>query len=146
MTVNPIRLYDLLGIDPSLHPDDQDAKAATLWPNDRINATEGYNVSDDRLLIVHWLQGILTFDQLRPGADRDVVLGGAAGQISLSANLHVAGASPPATTLYLRDLPNVGIQLVPTGSDKPPTVFFASDGRGYEVLVENLPVDLVLPP
>jgi hypothetical protein len=145
MTVNPIRFYDLLGIDPSLGPDDQDAKAATFWPNDRINATEGYNVSDDSSLIVHWLQGILTFDQLRPGADRDVVLGGAAGQISLSANLHVAGSSPPATTLYLRDLPNVGIQLLPTGSDKPPTVFFASDGRGYEVLVENLPVDLILP-
>ena len=145
MTVNPITLYDLLGIDPALSAADQDAAAAALWPNDKVNATEGFNVSDDRLLIVHWLQGIFTFDQLRPGADRDVMLGGAAGQISLSANLHVSGASPPANTLYLRDLPNVGIQLLPTGSDKPPTVFFASDGRGYEVLVENLPVDLILP-
>ena len=43
-------------------------------------------------------------------------------------------------------MPSVGIQLLPTGSDKLPTVFFAADGRGYEVLIENLPVDLLLPP
>ena len=36
--------------------------------------------------------------------------------------------------------------MLPTGSDHLPTVFFARDGRGYEVLLENLPVDIVLPP
>jgi hypothetical protein len=138
MTVNPITFYDLLGVD-------NDAAAAAFWPDDRVSATEGFNVSHDCLLIVHWLQEILRFDQVRPAADRDVMLGGAAGQISLSANVHVAGAQVQANTLYLRDLPNVGIRLVSTGSDTP-TVFFASDGRGYEVLIENLPVDLILPP
>jgi hypothetical protein len=150
MSVNPITFYDMLGIDLALSPADRDAAAATLWPSERVSATEGYNVSDDGLLIVHWLQGILTFDDIRPAADRDIVLGEgpnpAPGQISLSANINVVGTAPPANTLYLRSLPNVGIQLLPTGSDKLPTVFFACDGRGYEVLIENLPVDLVLPP
>jgi hypothetical protein len=161
--VNPIAFYDMLGIDPTLPPDQQDAEAAKLWPIDRINATEGYTIyiSDghqESLQIVRWLQGILTFDHVRPGADRDLVLGassdpgaGAPGQITLSANFTVGGTAPAAVTLYLRDLPNVGIQLLPiqllpTESDKLPTVFFAGDGRGYEVLIENLPVDLVLPP
>jgi hypothetical protein len=153
MSVTPITFYDVLGIDPGLSSADRDAAAAKLWPSDTISATEGYNVSDDGPQIVHWLQGILTFDHVRPGADRDVVLGaatdpggGVPGQITLSANLNVVGTAPPALTLYLRALPNIGIQVLPTGSDKLPTVFFAADGRGHEVLIENLPVDLVLPP
>ena len=63
-------LDDMLGIDPSLASADRDSAAAKLWPSDTISATEGYNVSDDGLQIVHWLQGILTFDHVRPGADR----------------------------------------------------------------------------
>ena len=150
---NPITFYALLGIDPSKSQDQQDAMAASFWPNDLISATEGYNVSKDGPQIVPWLQRILSFEEVRPGADRDVTLGaptdpggGAPGQITVSANMNVVGTGPPAMTLYLRDLPNIGIQLVPTGGDKLPTVFFASDGRGYEVVVENLPVDVILPP
>ena len=51
-----------------------------------------------------------------------------------------AGAAPLVQpTFYLRALPNVGIKLLATENDKLPTVFFAADGRGHEVLIENLP-------
>jgi hypothetical protein len=150
--MSAITFFDLLGIDPSLSDSVAASRAAALWP-DSVSATEGFNVSHDAPQIVAWLQHAVTFERVRPGADRDVQLGqstdpggGRAGQISLSADLRVDASVLPAPTLYLRDIPNVGIQLLSTGTDKFPTVFFASDGRGYEVLIENLPVDLLLPP
>ena len=146
-----VSFYDLLGIDQSAG--DADAKAAALWPNDKLNATEGFNVSDDSALIVKWLQEASSFDHVRAGADRDVQLGdaaapggGRAGQITLAADLHLEASGLPAPILYIRRLPNVGIQLLPTGTAKAPTVFFAADGRGHEVLIEGLPVELQLPP
>jgi hypothetical protein len=142
-----ITFYDLLGIDPGAA--DPDAAAAALWPNDIINATEGVNVADDRVRIVKWLQSAATFERVRPGADKDVALGapGApAGQITLAADLRIGRITLPTPVLYVRSLPNVGIQLLPTGTEKPATVFAAVDGRGHEVLVEGLPVELQLPP
>jgi hypothetical protein len=145
-----VSFYDLLGIDPS--DPDAEGQAAAKWPNERVNATEGFNVSEDGARIVAWLQDAVHFEHVRPGADRDVQLGapsdpggGRPGQISLAADIHVKATELPVLTLYLRALPNVGIQLLPVVSDKAPTVFFASDGRGYEVLIENLPVELLLP-
>ena len=46
---------------------------------------------------------------------------------------------------YARDLPNVGIVLLTSAAGKAPTAYFARDGRGYEVLVEGLSVELQLP-
>jgi hypothetical protein len=147
----PVTFYDLLGIVPETPG--CDAQAGQLWPNDKINATEGFNLSEDGELIAKALQNALGFDNVRAGADRDVQLGdagspghGAPGQISLAADLHVRSDGIPVPLLYIRDLPNVGIQVLPTGTDGPATVFFAADGRGREVLVENLPVELQLPP
>ncbi len=149
-----ISFYDLLGIDPSAP--DADTRAAALWPNDQVNATEGINVpnvSDDSIRIVRWLQAAARFDHVRAGADRDVQLGAATdqgagrpGQITLAASLHIDTSGPPVPVLYLRRLPNVGIQLLDTGPANAATVFFASDGRGHEVLIEGLPVELQLPP
>jgi hypothetical protein len=141
-----ISFFDLLGLDPT--DAGAAARAAELWPESVVNATEGFNVSHDAPQIVQWLQGAVSFQRIRPGADRDIVLGGQAGQITLSADLRVEVdpmALPAPPTLYLRALPNVGIKLLSTEGDKLPTLFFAADGRGYEVLIENLPVDLVLP-
>ena len=143
--------YDLIGVDPAAP--DAHVQAAELWPNERVNATEGFNVADDRRRIVQALQETLSFDDVRAGADRDIRLGvagapggGAPGQLSLSADLHVAASALPPPLLYLRDMPNVGIQLLPTGTGSSATVFFAADGRGHELLIENLPVELQLPP
>jgi hypothetical protein len=142
-----ISFFDLLGLDPS--DAGSTAAAAALWPESVVNATEGFNVSHDAPQIVEWLQAVVSFERIRPGADRDVVLGGRAGQISLSADIRIdpSAALPPLTppTFYLRALPNVGIKLLEAQSGKLPTVFFAADGRGREVLIENLPVELVLP-
>jgi hypothetical protein len=140
-----VTFYELLGIDPAAP--DRHTAAAALWPNDLINATEGFNVSDDSQNIVMWLQAATEFDRVRPGADPGVSLGaGAAGQITIAADLHVTPVAIPAPTLYVRSLPNVGIQLLPTGTENPATVFAAADGRGHEVVVEGLPVELRLPP
>ena len=46
---------------------------------------------------------------------------------------------------YARDLPNVGIKLLASAVGKAPTAYFARDGRGYEVLVEGLSVELQFP-
>ena len=101
-----VRLYDLLGIDPAAP--DQDTQAATLWPNDVANATEGINLADDSVRIIRPLQAALTFDEVRPGVDKDVQLGGGpAGQITLAASMHVDTSGLPLPTLYLRKLPNI---------------------------------------
>jgi hypothetical protein len=145
-----VRLYDLLGIDPTAAG--QDTLAAALWPNDVVNATEGINLADDSVRIVRMLQASLSFDHVRPGADKDIQLGnpaspggGAPGQISLAASMHIDSSGPPLPVLYLRKLPNIGLQLLPTGTDKAASVYFASDGRGHELLIEGLPVELQLP-
>ena len=55
MTLNPVTFYDLLGVDPTLSADAQDANAAKHWPNDRVNATEGFNVSDDSVTAIDYV-------------------------------------------------------------------------------------------
>src|SRR5205085_6746419 len=44
----------------------------------------------------------------------------------------------------LRSLPDMGIQLLPTDPDPPAQCFFASDGRGHEVVIDRLPVRIFL--
>src|SRR5206468_8081263 len=129
----------LLGIDPA---DPQaNTKAAALWPNDKVSQTPGINVADDRAAIVAFLQGVLKFQNVRPGADATVAVGGAAGQVTLAADVQVVGAPPPPAHIsYLRSLPDIGFSLSNTKPDAPARCFFASDGRGHEVPLERLPL------
>jgi hypothetical protein len=142
-----ITFYDLLGIDPS-QLGAADA-AALLWPNDTITQTAGYHATgvDDRLAIVTFLQSVLAFSNVRPGADGRLVLGtGQPGQITLLADVTVYGIDmpPKANTLYLRSLPDIGLNLMNTSA--PARCYFASDGRGYELIIENLPLLVTFKP
>jgi hypothetical protein len=140
--VTGLSLYDLLGVADA-------AAAATLWPGDRFTMVEGFNTVDDATACVEALQDAVSFTRIRVGSDPTVRLGdatspgkGAPGQVTLAADATVVGNVGP---FYARDLPNVGIVLLATKAGKPATVFAAYDGRGTEVLVEGLPVELQLP-
>jgi len=140
--VDGFQLYDLLGVT-------SDAEAAALWPGDKFTMVEGYNVVDDAAACISALNAAIRFTALRVGSDPDVQVGSSAsaglgqpGQITLSASAQVLGDVGP---YYARDLPNVGIVLLTSAAGKAPTAYFARDGRGYEVLVEGLSVELQLP-
>jgi hypothetical protein len=140
--INGFQLYDLLGVT-------SDAEAAALWPGDKFTMVEGYNVVHDAAACISALNAAIRFTALRVGSDPDVQVGTSAspgsghpGQITLSASAQVLGDVGP---YYARDLPNVGIVLLTSAAGKAPTAYFASDGRGYEVLVEGLSVELQFP-
>ncbi|HEX3532049.1 MAG TPA: hypothetical protein VH988_33740, partial [Thermoanaerobaculia bacterium] len=137
-----VTFYDILGLDPN--DNDRDAAAAALWPNKVLSLTPGINTADDSLNFVKMLQQGLTFKSVRPGVDPQATLGsGVPGQITFAAELHVTGDGfLTSLPFYLRSLPDLGIQLLPTGP--PAQCFFAVDGRGYEVLIDHLPVRLFL--
>ena len=135
------QLYDLLGV--------SDAEAAALWPGDKLTMVEGYNVVDDAAACISALNAGVRFTALRVGSDPEVQVGtssspglGLPGQLTLSASAQVLGDVGP---YYARDLPDIGIVLLPSAAGKAPTAYFARDGRGYEVLVEGLSVELQFP-
>ena len=138
-----VSFYDILGIDPN--DPDRHGTAAALWPDALASLTPGFNVVHDGANIVQHLQDGLAFTNIRPGVDGQAAAGGVPGQISFSADVHVTGAGLlTARTFYLRSMPDVGIQLVPTDPDPPAQLFFAQDGRGYEVILDRLPVRIFL--
>lgn len=131
------QLYDLLGV--------TGAGAAALWPGGKFTMVRGFNGTNDSAQCIDALNDGVRFTDLRVGSDPDVVVGesGAAGQLTASATVTVLGNIGP---YYPRDLPDIGITLLQSAAGKGPTVFFARDGRGWEVLVEGLPVELRWPP
>ncbi len=145
----PITLYDLLGVDAAgaiaLAEALELQKHISLTPGLPQNDTSaGHPVYfDDNATLLSWLQQTLSFQNVRPGVDGQVRVGnGPPGQVTLTAEMKVAAGSAQDHTLYLRRLPDLGITLQPTMN--PARCFFASDGRGYELLVEGLPVKLTL--
>ncbi|HKF61559.1 MAG TPA: hypothetical protein VKB42_09390 [Dongiaceae bacterium] len=136
-------LFDLLGIGRALA--DRAGAAAALWPPTLASLTAGLNTTDDRLTIVNNLSAGANFTNIRPGVDAKAAFGaGAAGQIAIAADMAIVGA--PATTqpFYLRALPDLGIQLKVTDTVHPARVYAAVDGRGFEVIIDRLPVTLLL--
>lgn len=134
-TFDGFQLYDLLGVT-------SDAEAALLWPSDKLSMLDGNNISA--------LNDAIRFTSLRVGSDPDVQVGassspglGLPGQVTLSVSAQVLGDVGP---FYARDLPRIGIVLLTSAAGKAPTAYFARDGRGWEVLVEGLSVELQLPP
>ena len=142
-----ITLYDLLGVDPS--QPGADNAAALLWPKGPLTLTQGYDPGGDSdpLAVVTFLQSALVFSHVRPGADGRLSVGtGSPGQITLLADVMVSAPDSllKANTLYLESLPDIGITLISTSV--PARCYFASDGRGYEVIVENLPLHITFKP
>ncbi len=137
-----ITFFDLLGIDPSLA--DRAGAAAAIWPKAMASMTQGLHTGDDSLTIVNDLQQGLTFTNVRPGVDPSANFGTTPGQIAFAADMAVAGPFATSNPFYLGAMPDVGIQLQATDPDHPAAVFFARDGRGWELIVDKLPVTVLL--
>lgn len=138
-----VTFYDILGIDPN--DPDRHGTAAGMWPDALASLTPGFNVVHDGANIVQHLQDGLAFKNIRPGVDGQAAAGGTPGQISFSADVHVTGSGLlTARTFYLRSMPDIGIQVLQTDPDPPAQLFFAKDGRGFEVLIDRLPVKILL--
>jgi hypothetical protein len=135
------QLYDLLGV--------TGPEAAALWPGDKFTMQRGFNSTNDSAACIDALNGVARFTDLRVGSDPAVAVGDPAkpGQITVSATVQILDVVENVDHIYYpRDLPDVGIKLLSTSPGKEPTVFFARDGRGWEVLIEGLPVELQWPP
>jgi hypothetical protein len=131
-----IRLFDLLGVDA--------ATAAPLWPASLVSLSQA-NI-DDRKALIDFLQQGIEFVNVRVGVDGGVPVAPslAPGQITLSADMKIlaSGVVPP---LFLHNLSDFAITLLPTDSAAPARCFFARDARGIEVVLEGVPVKVTLP-
>jgi hypothetical protein len=143
-----VSFYDLLGVDPNAADRAGAAHtvlASLLGPTGLVSLTQGINLSDDSVAIIGMLQQGLVFTNVNPGVDAHTALGaGPAGQVGFAAEMAVAGPLLTSQPFYLRSLPDHGIQLVPTDPLHPAHVFFVSDGRGHELIVDGLPVKIFL--
>jgi hypothetical protein len=143
-----VSFYDVLGIDPNAA--DRASAAHTLLssllgPTGLLSLTQGINLSDDAAAMIGLLQQGLAFTNVNPGVDAHAAPGGGpAGQVGFAAEMAVVGPLLTAQPFYLRSLPDHGIQLVPTDPLFPAQVFFVSDGRGHELIVDRLPVKILL--
>lgn len=143
-----VSFYDVLGIDPNAV--DRAGAAHTLLssllgPTGLLSLTQGINLSDDSVPIIGMLQQGLAFTNVNPGIDAHAALGsGPAGQVGFAADMAVVGPLLTAQPFYLRSLPDHGIQLVPTDALHPAQIFFVSDGRGHELIIDRLPVKILL--
>jgi hypothetical protein len=138
-----LTFFDLLGIDHTLG--DRAGAAASMWPNDLISTTPGLNSSNNAITIVNNLFNGTVFRNVRPGVDGRTPLGtGTPGQLSFAADMDVVGPFVTTDKFYLRALPDLGILLKVTDPAHPASIFFAIDGRGHEVIIDQLPVKLFL--
>ena len=139
-------LFDMLGIDQGVA--DRMGAAKAIWPANLVSLTQGIHTGDDTVAVLTNLAG-LTFTNVRPGVDPSAAFSKAdgqpkvSGQIACIADMSV-GALATAVPFYLAALPDIGIQLKATDPLHPAKVHFASDGRGFEVIIEKLPVAIFL--
>jgi hypothetical protein len=140
-----VTYFDLLGIDHTIA--DRAGAAAAMWPKDVISTVPGFHLPDDAdaLTIANNLFNGTVFRNVRPAVDGRIALGsGATGQISFAADMDIVGPLVTNNPFYLSALPDLGILLKVTDAAHPATVFFAVDGRGHEVIIDQLPVKLFL--
>lgn len=128
-------LFDLLGISRDLP--DRAGAALALWPDALI--------AGDKLTVINNLNAGTSFTNIRPGVDARAALGaGGPGQIAFAADMAIVGAPATSLPMALSSLPTVGIQLKVTDTMHPARVYAAVDGRGFEVIIDRLPVTLLL--
>jgi hypothetical protein len=151
-----VTFFDMLGIDPGSGTPDPAAvsKAAALWPNQIVSRTGGFSATDDSSdtsAIVLFLQGqtggrTVQFSNVRAGVDGTVSVGSGTGQITVAADVQVIvnNIDAQANTFYFRQLPDIGVTLYSTKPGAPARCFFAKDSRGWELILEALPVILTL--
>jgi hypothetical protein len=130
----PVTLFDLLGI-----ADGTDLDAAVeRWPVHLVQggpgAREQPDLTEARLLL-QFLQGALTFRNVRPGADPD--------RVGLTAELLV-GTAPNPLPLVLAAMPDVEFRLPPNGGE-PARVTVTAGDLGTELLIEALAVEIRFP-
>lgn len=130
----PVTLFDLLGI-----VDGADLDAATArWPAHLVQGGTGMREQPDLTearALVQFLQGALTFRNVRPGAEPE--------RVGLTAELFVETAPNPLP-LVLAAMPDVEFRLQPNGG-APARVTVTAGDLGTELLVEALAVEIRLP-
>jgi len=157
--VDAITFFDMLGIDPGTGPSPDPAavaQAAALWPNHIVSQTQGFSTNDDsdnNKAIVLFLQGVpngrtVQFSNVRTGVDGSAIVGTTPGQITVAADMEVMGdaVSDQGNIFYFRELPDIGLSLYQTKPGAPARCFFARDSRGWELILEALPVVITLKP
>lgn len=118
-------------------------EAAGRWP--RTTFLPGLGLSAtiddpaDYLPLLSYLDTVLTFVNVRPGASGDDT-----GSVGLVADV-VIDPHPDPAPLVLRQLPDFGFVLVANTAAKPARVFATQSNDGVEVVVEGLPVEIQLP-
>ena len=128
-----LTLFALLGVTDA-------AGAVGRWPVEVLLPGVGLPATrpdpDDYLPLLAYLDQVLSFTAVRPGAAED--------RVGLVADLVVADhpAPPP---LVLSRLPDIAFGLLPNDPDAPARVFLTRSDRGVEVLLEGLPVEIRLP-
>ena len=136
-------LFDLLGISRSLA--DRATPASARWPGGLASLAAGVGATADTLTLVNNLNAGTSFTNIRTGVDAKVQFGtGAPGQIAIAADMAVVGAPATTAPMYLQALPDLGIQLLTTDPVHPAQIYAAVDGRGFEVVIDRLPVTLLL--
>ena len=138
----PVTLYDLLGLQPTQH-----AEAAKIWPRSRIKTTLGASVDsdDDVKKLVGYLQDVLRFRAVRPGAEGGRV--GLVAEVSIN-NTMPEPARPPIVLTQMPDVTFILLDTAPfTGKadDLPVRVFITHGESGAELVLENVPVRIELP-
>jgi hypothetical protein len=131
-----LTLFALLGVaDP--------AAAAERWPRATFLPGLGLSGNPDDVgdyePLLNYLQSVLDFAAVRPGAAADRV--GLAAEVSIR-------PQPNPPPLVLRELPDFGFVLQPTepaGPAEPPRLFVTQSDAGVEVILEGLPVEITLP-
>ena len=118
-------------------------EAAERWPRETflpglgISAT--FDDPSDYVPLIEYLDTVLTFVNVRPGAAGDDV-----GAVGLVAEV-VIDPHPAPEPIVLRQLPDFGFVLVANTAAKPARVFATQSDDGVEVVVEGLPVEIQLP-
>lgn len=134
-----ISLFDIL--DLPLDPPEEAAAAARIWPWARIRSATGIVGGDEAdEILLRYLQNVLEFREVTPGADGD--------RVGLSAEVHIDESNLGAISrrpLVLARLPGVMFWLMET-QGVPARVYVTRDAIGdLELVVEGLPAEIQIP-
>ena len=133
--MSTITFYDMLGVASAPSPRDA---AANIWPSHSVQGTTGRleqpDITQTRLLM-EFLQGVLTFRNMRPGADNE--------RVGFTADV-VVNSTPLQLPLVLATMPDVEFRLLPTPTTAA-RVTVTAGNLGTELIVDALPVEIRLP-
>ena len=130
----PLTLFTLLGATTT-------AQAAENWPRRAflpgLGQVAGGDDAEDYEPLLVYLDQVLSFSAVRPGAGRD--------RVGLVAEVVITHGALPPQPLVLRQLPDIGFVLLDNAPGDPARIFVTKSDAGVEVVVEGLPAEIQLP-